>query len=100
MAESKISISLNEHTVGILAKANEMWPELSGSQSVIIRKIIADWDRLRENGGRSERMERKVEADGDQTRREIVELRERMASMEQIIVALAAAVARLEARQA
>lgn len=54
MAEPKISITLNQYTTDILSKAEEMWPELSGNQSAIIRKVVADWNRLRcENGGKT-----------------------------------------------
>lgn len=54
MAEPKTAISLNQYTLEILDRAEVLWPEFSGNRSAIIRKIIADWDRNRnEHGGKT-----------------------------------------------
>lgn len=61
MAEPKTAVSLNQHTLEILARAELLWPEFSNNRSAIIRKIIADWDRNRnEKGGRTERLEKRM----------------------------------------
>lgn len=48
------SVRLNKYTATILRnRAAPMWPELEDNVTGLINKIIADWDRMRdENGGR------------------------------------------------
>ena len=45
------TVYLNQHTLDIVEKAKTVWPETGDNVSEIIRKIIADWDRIREGGG-------------------------------------------------
>lgn len=43
---------MNEEIARIVADiAGDIWPELQHNQSAMICKIIADWNRIRENGG-------------------------------------------------
>lgn len=61
MPDRKIAIVINDHTVGVMDEAAEIWPELAGNRSALFRKVAADWQRNRkENGGRSTRIERRI----------------------------------------
>lgn len=42
---------LNQHSFDVIERAKEIWPESEGNLSEIVRKILADWDRIREKGG-------------------------------------------------
>lgn len=66
MPEVKATFSLNEHIMGIVDNAGRnIWPEFAGNRSALMRKIIADWDRMRNEGGggrmaRIERLEERM----------------------------------------
>lgn len=45
------TVYLNDYTMDVIEKAREVWPEVGDNLSEVIRKIIADWDRIRANGG-------------------------------------------------
>lgn len=58
--DERTTIRLNPYTVEVLDKAARLWPEFD-SRSELIRKILADWDRIRNEGnggGRMARIER------------------------------------------
>lgn len=79
MPDERTTISLNPYTVEILHKAAALWPEFA-TRSELIRKILADWDHLRErNGGRTTRIEKLEEWKGAQ---EAERLPERMTLVE------------------
>jgi Arc/MetJ-type ribon-helix-helix transcriptional regulator len=49
--DERITVRLNEYALQVLGKAAAIWPEFD-NRSELVRKVIADWDRLRnENGG-------------------------------------------------
>lgn len=64
MADDSIrqTIRFSEHSTRILrGRASSMWPEFEGNVNGLNNKIIADWDRMREElggGGRTARIER------------------------------------------
>lgn len=80
--EERTTISLNPYTVEILNKAAAMWPEFA-TRSELMRKILADWDRLRNEpgGGRMARIVA-LEHDSSVLQERIVALEERMALVE------------------
>ena len=45
------TITINEEIIAIIGRAAIVWPELSHNTSALIGKIIADWDRIRAEGG-------------------------------------------------
>jgi len=50
----KRSVSFNEYTIGIIKKAEQIWPENADNFSRLIQSIIVDWWRLRGEVGGSE----------------------------------------------
>jgi hypothetical protein len=45
-----------------MGRAENLWPEFQGNRSALIRKILADWDHIRnEKGGRTERLEKRMD---------------------------------------
>lgn len=72
MTDERITIRLNEHALQVLSKAASMWPEFD-NRSELVRKVLADWDRLRNEagGGRTSRIEA-LEARADDHERRIV----------------------------
>lgn len=55
--EKRTTIRLNDETIGILNEAGGIWPEHAESMSALIRAVISDWWRNRqENGGKSDIM--------------------------------------------
>jgi len=45
------TITVNQEIAAIIEKAAGVWPELAHNTSALIGKIIADWDRIRAEGG-------------------------------------------------
>lgn len=65
MQELKIAIVINDNTLEAITEAEETWPELKGNRSAIIRKVMADWLRNREENSKYaalKRIEKKVDA--------------------------------------
>lgn len=49
--ERRTTIRLNDETVGILEQAKRVWPEHAESQSAMIRAVVSDWWRSRQDVG-------------------------------------------------
>lgn len=63
--ELKVAIVINDNTLEAIAKAEEIWPELKGNRSAVIRKALADWLRNHEADSKQaalRRIEQKVDA--------------------------------------
>jgi len=56
------TISVNDEIDKMIQTAAQMWPEVAHNQSMLIGKIIADWDRIRsEGGGRGQQINRRLD---------------------------------------
>lgn len=64
MAVRRQSVSFNDFCWDIVQRATEMWPEHGDNISATICKIIAEWGRQTEGGGKTTKIiERIDEAD-------------------------------------
>lgn len=56
--EKRTTIRLNTYALSAVDRAADLWPEHADNLSELIRKIIADWSRLRDehSGGRMARI--------------------------------------------
>lgn len=50
MNELRTTVRLNKRTLEILDEVIKKWPETEGNRSEQIRRALADWDHIRENG--------------------------------------------------
>jgi Arc/MetJ-type ribon-helix-helix transcriptional regulator len=71
--EKRVTIRVNEETLAILDKAKVVWSEHSESRSAIIRAIVSDWWRNRdENGGKTARINEHTDKAVSQAKDEII----------------------------
>jgi uncharacterized coiled-coil DUF342 family protein len=71
--EKRVTIRVNEETLAILDKAKGVWSEHSESRSAIIRAIVSDWWRNRdENGGKTARINEHTDKAVSQAKDEII----------------------------
>ena len=61
MAKLKRAFSVNQFTIDTIDEAGTIWPEFAGNRSALLCKVVADWQRNREeNGGKSTRLEKRM----------------------------------------
>lgn len=60
--EKRTTIRLNEETIRILILAEQIWSEHAENHSALIRTIISDWWRNRqENGSKSQKIIERID---------------------------------------